>query len=72
MKRPLSTISSEELSLRLSQKDSLAFEEVYERYWKRLYVYAYKIYEDEAICEDIVQEVFISLWEKPQLLLLNI
>lgn len=39
---------------------------IFDRYWKRLYTYAFKIYNDENICEDIVQELFINLWEKAE------
>jgi len=44
--------------------DKKAFDILYERYWKRLFVYAYKIFEDQLVCEDIVQEVFVRLWER--------
>lgn len=51
--------------LQLSSKNNQqAFEEIFNRYWKRLYSYAYKIYKNDHVCEDIVQEVFISLWRK--------
>ena len=48
----------------LHQGDRKAFDIIYERYWKRLFVYAYKIFEDQLVCEDIVQEVFVRLWER--------
>jgi RNA polymerase sigma-70 factor (family 1) len=47
----------------LFKKDKKAFDRIYEMYWKRLFMYAYRIFEDKAICEDVVQEVFIKLWE---------
>lgn len=50
--------------LELSAKNNQAFEALFERYWKRLYTYAYKIYQEPEVCEDIVQEVFVSLWHK--------
>lgn len=49
---------------RFKQGDRPAFNELYEYYWKNLFLYAYKIYQDGAICQDIVQEVFINLWER--------
>lgn len=52
------------LCIRLRKRDRAAFEIVYDRYWKRLFLYSYKILEDQLVCEDIVQEVFISLWER--------
>ena len=48
----------------LYRQDKKAFDTIYERYWKRLYLYAYKIFEDQAVCEDMVQEVFVKLWQR--------
>jgi RNA polymerase sigma-70 factor (family 1) len=64
MKTTLVLLSDTELQKRLQRQDQLAFEVLFDRYWKRLYSFAFKIYKEEAICEDIVQEIFISLWEK--------
>ncbi|HEX8545941.1 MAG TPA: RNA polymerase sigma-70 factor, partial [Cytophagaceae bacterium] len=43
--------------------NQMAFEVIFNRYWKRLYTYAFKIYKEEEICEDIVQEIFINFWK---------
>jgi RNA polymerase sigma-70 factor (ECF subfamily) len=64
MKTTLLRLSDTELQKKLQGHDQLAFEVLFDRYWKRLYSFAFKIYKEEAICEDIVQEIFISLWEK--------
>lgn len=56
-------ISDEELLLLVKQGDTQAFTDLYNRYWKRLFVYSYKIFNDTQKCEDIVQEVFIKLWK---------
>ena len=64
MKTTLIHLSDTELLKRLENQDKPAFEVLFDRYWKRLYSYAFKIYKEEAICEDIVQEIFISLWGK--------
>ena len=56
--------SDQELLALLDKHQKLGFDLIFERYWKRLYRYANTIYAEERICEDIVQEVFISLWEK--------
>lgn len=47
----------------LQKGNKEAFNSIFEKYWNRLYIYAFKIYNDENICEDIIQEVFINLWE---------
>ena len=64
MKTSLLLLSDTELQKKIQRQDQLAFEVLFDRYWKRLYSFAFKIYKEEAICEDIVQEIFISLWEK--------
>jgi DNA-directed RNA polymerase specialized sigma24 family protein len=64
MKTTLLKLSDSELQKRLESQDQVAFEILFDRYWKRLYSYAFKIYKEEAICEHIVQEIFICLWEK--------
>ena len=57
-------MTDKQLCILLHNGDKKAFDILYERYWKRLFVYAYKIFEDQLICEDIVQEVFVRLWER--------
>lgn len=61
---PQPKINDTELCEGLFLNDKKAFDQIYERYWKRLYYYAFKIFEDKVICEDVIQEVFIKLWEK--------
>lgn len=63
MKSNLLKLSDEALQKLVSSGNEHAFEVVYNRYWKRLYSYAYKIYREEGVCEDIVQEIFISYWD---------
>lgn len=48
----------------LRQSDLKAFEDIYLRYWQRLYVAAYKVLEDEAASKDILQEVFLDIWNR--------
>ena len=49
---------------RLSQNDHLALKEIYDLFWERLYYFAYNILKDETVCDDMVQEIFVGLWEK--------
>jgi RNA polymerase sigma-70 factor (family 1) len=41
-----------------------AFTEIYERYWKKMLLVAWNHTKDKAQAEDIVHEVFLSLWER--------
>lgn len=42
--------------------DSKAFEELYNRYWSKLYSSAFKRIKVREVAEEIVQELFMSLW----------
>ena len=50
------------LTTLLSQSDEQAFNEIYLRYASQMYVYAFNILNKKAVCEDIVQNIFIDLW----------
>ncbi|WPQ60226.1 RNA polymerase sigma-70 factor [Chitinophaga sancti] len=56
---------TDDLLLRLLQaSDENAFRVLYQRYWKKLFTTAcYKLKSKEA-AEEIVQNIFVSLWEK--------
>ena len=64
MKRNYKDLTNLELLPLLKKGNENAFNEIYNRYWSILYAYAFRIYTEEKICEDIVQEVFIKLWER--------
>lgn len=51
---------------RLKQDDEVALSRIYEKYWQPLYLAAYHVIKDKQICEDIIQELFIKLWNKRQ------
>lgn len=57
-------LNDKELTGLLQQGDEYAFTEIYNRYWSKLFaVAANKIKElDEA--EEIVQDIFVSLWKR--------
>ena len=48
----------------LKLQDFDAFEEIYQRYWKQLYSISYRGVRSREIAEEIVQDIFTSLWEK--------
>ena len=59
-------LSEEELVVLLKEDRLNAFREIYKRYWKRLYGAAYKRLKSKEQAEEIVQELFTSLWVKRQ------
>jgi RNA polymerase sigma-70 factor (ECF subfamily) len=60
----LEPLPDHELVDLLKSGEHAAFVEIYERYWTVLYLHARKILRNEAEAEDVVQEIFSSLWLK--------
>ncbi|WP_316811537.1 sigma-70 family RNA polymerase sigma factor [Pedobacter heparinus] len=58
------TLSDSELAALLKQADKAAYTEIYKRYWKKMLLVAWNHCKDKAQSEDIVHEVFISLWNR--------
>ena len=54
--------SDEGLLKLLKQQELGAFEEIYLRYWRKLYSAAYKRSMSRETAEEIVQDIFTSLW----------
>lgn len=48
----------------LKQDDQAAFTEIYKRYWKRLFAVAANKIDDFTEAEDIVQQLFVTIWER--------
>ncbi|MBY5956774.1 RNA polymerase sigma-70 factor [Membranicola marinus] len=57
-------LSEQQLLKNLSRRKESSLKELYNRYWETLYLQAWRILQDEKASEDVVQEVFIDLWEK--------
>lgn len=58
-------LSDVELLGLLKSGNHLAFEAIYKRYWNLLYRNARKMLSDDEEVNDVVQDIFISLWELP-------
>ncbi|NML38673.1 sigma-70 family RNA polymerase sigma factor [Chitinophaga sp. G-6-1-13] len=56
--------ADEELVHLMAADDHAAFTEIYNRYWKRLYVLAYDRLHSRELAEDVVQDVFTGLWQR--------
>ena len=48
----------------IRDNDEKAFAELFRRHWKYIYAIAYKRIRSEAATQEIVQDLFISLWNK--------
>ncbi|MBV7532350.1 RNA polymerase sigma factor [Chitinophaga sp. sic0106] len=58
----LSSASDTALWEALQHSNELAFAEIYDRYFNRLYEYAMRLHQHEELVKDTIQELFIKLW----------
>jgi len=56
--------SDEYLMQLIREGDERAFSVLYDRYWDRLYTRAYHRLSDEIEAEEVVQDVFLSIWAR--------
>lgn len=56
--------SDEKLSILLFEGDAGAFEEIFNRYWLKLYGAALKRVKSREVAEEIIQDLFTLLWAK--------
>lgn len=62
-----SLYTDHELTSLLKGDDHAAFTEIYKRYWKKMLLIAWNHSNNNTTSKDIVHEVFISLWERRNL-----
>jgi len=67
----LQDIDDVELFSLLKQGDEDAFDTIYRRYWKGLFNAAYKRLPDTDKCQDIIQNIFVDLWQRKESLLVE-
>lgn len=60
----MNDIINRELTLRLQNDDKEAFNNLYWKYHTAIYYNILKLTHDTVVAEDIVQEVFVALWQK--------
>ena len=56
-------IINEELIRRLKNSDLSAFDQIYKKYSHKLFIFTFSILKNEAEAEEIVQDVFVKIWE---------
>ncbi|ALL04572.1 hypothetical protein AQ505_03120 [Pedobacter sp. PACM 27299] len=57
-------LEDKELLTKLKEGDELAFVKIYNQYRNKVYSYAYQLSKSADTAEEIVQEVFIRIWQK--------
>lgn len=56
----------------LKENDKKALTQLYNNYWKPLYISSYNLLKDKELCEEIIQDVFIDLWNNRQKIQISI
>ena len=59
-----STYHDAELVVFLQKNDEKAFGEIYDRYWEKLFAIAFHYSQQKSLAEEIVQDVFMTLWDR--------
>jgi RNA polymerase sigma-70 factor (ECF subfamily) len=59
-------LDDEELMQRLVYRDLQAFRVLYSRYGSLVYSTSLRVVRDAQIAEDMVQEIFVRIWRKPE------
>jgi RNA polymerase sigma-70 factor (family 1) len=67
----LSHLPDSELILLIKQEEEQAFTEIYNRYWEKMASYAIRLTKSEEEAADIVQEIFVSLWNRRAILVIK-
>ena len=57
-------LTDDELTELLRQGNESAFTYIYNQHWDKLYYVAYRLLKDTNAAEEIVQDVFMALWNK--------
>ena len=63
--------TDQELIALLNRGDQTAFTEIYNRYWKKMFTVAANKIDDLQEAEDIVQQVFITIWKRREVLVIK-
>ncbi len=63
-----SELSDEQLLVYLKYDKEGALSELFNRYWKKLYVYIKKLSQDEVLSEESVQQILVDIWERRHVL----
>ncbi|WP_291866528.1 RNA polymerase sigma-70 factor [Maribacter sp.] len=60
----LSDVSDAKLLILIKNRNELAFNRLYDRYWRRLFSYTLNILNDKGLAEDVVHDIFTNIWIK--------
>lgn len=58
--------NEEQLLKRLAAGDDIAFNTIYEQYQQSVFAFAFYLTKSKELSEEVVQEVFVKVWEKKE------
>jgi RNA polymerase sigma-70 factor (family 1) len=61
---PDSTRTDKQLWMEIIDDDFRAFNVFFKRYWKKLYLIAFAVLKDKDACEEIIEDIFIYVWNR--------
>jgi RNA polymerase sigma-70 factor (ECF subfamily) len=64
-------LSDLQLASLLGESDHRAYTEIYKRYWAVLFRHSRRMLQDDEAAKDVVQDIFIMLWAKGSVVVLN-
>jgi len=67
----LKKINQKLLLEKLSRGDETALAAIYKQYWEIMYLAAFNLVKKKEVCEDIVQEIFVSIWNNRENIKIN-
>ena len=57
-------ITDDEILHRLKEGDKRALTILYDSYWKPLFASSYLLLKDRELCEEMIQDIFIEIWNR--------
>ena len=66
--KPYGNFSDSELALKIRNSEKAAYQELFERYAPRIYQFSVSYLKNNPDAEELVQEVFLKVWEKRETL----
>jgi RNA polymerase sigma-70 factor (ECF subfamily) len=67
----MSTLEEDVYKNLIVQGDERAFSSFYELFWEPLYLYVFKVLQDQEEAMDVVQETFVAVWQQRHQVLLT-
>jgi len=64
MANPKQEISDQQLLARLNDEDEEAYYLLFNRHWEHLYTIAQSLLQDPNLSQDVLQDIWLSLWER--------